>query len=77
MKFKIQKILNKRQMRKVKFASGAAVLFILMQLGTAYFLGQTEAISWDGSEDWKAEEEVAYDRGRIHYYSKNTDVCNR
>jgi hypothetical protein len=64
--------LNKRQLRKVKFASGAAVLFLVMQLGTAYFLGEAEAqINWDG-QDWKAQDEVMYDRGRIHYYSTNS-----
>lgn len=47
-----------------------------MQLGTAYFLGEAEAqISWD-NQDWKSEEEVKYDRGRIHYYSQNSQVCN-
>jgi len=53
MKFKISKILNDRQLRKAKFASGAAVLYILMQLGTYYVLGQNDKIMWD-NEEWMA-----------------------
>jgi solute carrier family 8 (sodium/calcium exchanger) len=48
-----------------------------MQLGTSFFLGEAEAqIEWDGSKEWKTQDEVMYERGRIHYYSKNTEVCN-
>ena len=62
-------------MRKVKFASGAAVLFCLLSLGQSYLV--ESKISWDAQDDWLSEEEVEFPKGRIHYYSKNTEVCNR
>lgn len=81
MKLKISKHLNDRQMRKVKFASGAAVLFCISSFTQSYFLGEVDAqdnvISWDGTEKWKSEEEQTFPRGRIHYYSTNAGVCNR
>ena len=36
-----------------------------------------QPISWDNQDDWYAQEETIFERGRIHYYSKNTEVCNR
>lgn len=30
---------------------------------------------WNGNE-YTSEEEVEFPRGRIHYYSYNTEVCN-
>jgi hypothetical protein len=35
-----------------------------------------QPISWDNQDDWYAQEETIFERGRIHYYSKNTEVCN-
>lgn len=35
-----------------------------------------QSISWDDQDDWYAQSEDTFDRGRIHYYSKNTEVCN-
>jgi len=34
-----------------------------------------ETINWDGQE-WYSQEETAFERGRIHYFSSNTEVCN-
>jgi len=35
-----------------------------------------DVINWD-SQEWKSEDETLFERGRIHYYSMNTEVCNR
>jgi len=34
-----------------------------------------DVINWD-SQEWLSEEEAVFERGRIHYYSMNTGVCN-
>jgi len=34
-----------------------------------------DVINWD-SQEWKSEDEAVFERGRIHYYSMNTEVCN-
>jgi hypothetical protein len=34
-----------------------------------------DPISWDGAE-WFSQDETEFSRGRIHYYSSNTEVCN-
>jgi len=34
-----------------------------------------DKISWD-DKDWKSQDETIYERGRIHYYSNNSQVCN-
>jgi len=42
----------------------------------AYFVNAEGPISWNDKE-WSSEEEQEFNRGRIHYYSLNTEVCNR
>jgi len=34
-----------------------------------------DVINWD-SQEWLSEEETKFERGRIHYYSMNSGVCN-
>jgi hypothetical protein len=41
----------------------------------AYFVNAEGPISWNDKE-WSSEEEQEFNRGRIHYYSLNTEVCN-
>jgi hypothetical protein len=62
----------------VKFGFWCGIIFTLYELGTHYLLSEVDAadsISWNG-EDYKSAEERLYERGRIVYYSKNTEVCN-
>lgn len=56
----------------------AAVIFCAFTLSSAYFVdAQDEGpIKWN-DEEWGATDEVEFPRGRIVYYSKNTEVCNR
>jgi hypothetical protein len=66
-------------MRKAKYSVGAAVLFCIFSITQSYLVNEVDAqdvISWD-SQEWKSEEEVKFERGRIHYYSMNSGVCNR
>ena len=76
MKFKIPRILNERQLRKAKSAVLFASFLGIYQMLSASVVEAADKISWD-NKDWLAEEEVVYERGRIHYYSSNTQVCNR
>ena len=77
MKFKISKVLSDRELTKVKVSSCAAIILCTYQLLESYMVDAAESISWDDKDDWFAQSEDSFDRGRIHYYSKNTEVCNR
>jgi len=79
MKFKISKILNERQLRKVKFGFWCGIIFTLYEFCNHYFIqkvGAADPISWNGKDDYLSAEEVIFERGRIVYYSSNTEVCN-
>lgn len=48
----------------------------LFMYAEAYFTqAAEEPIMWNGNE-YASEDEVVFPRGRIHYYSYNTEVCN-
>lgn len=51
-----------------------ATFFVLAQFCLSYILGADE-ITWNG-QSWKAVDVEEYDRGRIVYFSKNTEVCS-
>ena len=79
MKFKITKILNSRQLRKARFGMYCGVLFVLCTFGSKYFIGEVnsnEELKWNG-DTFKSVSQENFDRGRIVYYSKNIEVCNR
>jgi hypothetical protein len=61
---------------KVKISTSAAILLCTYQLLESYMVDAAETINWDGQE-WYSQEETAFERGRIHYFSSNTEVCNR
>jgi len=46
-----------------------------MYLLQSYYVEAGPTISWDDKE-WLAEDEQEFERGRIHYFSQNTEVCN-
>ena len=80
MKFKISRILNERQMRKVRYGFWCGIAFICYELASYMLLTEVNAadpISWNGKDDYLSAEEVMYDRGRIVYYSTNTVACTR
>ena len=79
MAFKIKPILTPRQLRRAKFTVffAAAILSCLGAL--SHFVGAAEdeaKITWNGDK-WKTMEVEEFPRGRIVYFSKNTEVCRR
>ena len=79
MVFKIKPILTPRQLRRAKWTTGMASA-ILLGLAVLSNLSNAEdeepKISWN-NEKWYTMEVEEFERGRIVYFSKNTEVCLR
>jgi len=79
MAFKIKPILTPRQLRRAKWTTGMAS-FILCCLGMmSHFSNAADdekegPISWN-NDKWYTMEVSEFERGRIVYFSKNTEVC--
>ena len=76
MAFKVKPILSPRQLRRVKFTTAMAAS-ILLGLGVmSNFINaeEDEEITWN-NEKWASMDVHEYPRGRIVYFSKNTEVC--
>lgn len=76
MVFKIKKILNDRQLRRAKWSTAFATIAVLAQFAISYVMSKKSLIDWNG-EKWKTMDIEEYDRGRIVYFSKNSEVCSR
>jgi hypothetical protein len=70
-------------MRKAKFSLVAAVIFVVITFSQCILAQDdeevdrsTKAVTWNDQE-WASSDQVWYPRGRIVYYSMNTEVCNR
>jgi len=61
----------------VKYSVVAAVIFCTFTLSSSYFVDAQDdgPIKWN-DEEWASTDEDEFPRGRIVYYSKNTEVCN-
>lgn len=55
----------------------AAVIFCTFTLSSSYLVDAQDdgPIKWNDDE-WLSTDETEFPRGRIVYYSKNTEVCN-
>jgi len=55
----------------------AAVIFCTFTLSSSYLVDAQDdgPIKWN-DEEWGSTDETEFPRGRIVYYSKNTEVCN-
>ena len=83
MKFKIKKLLTEKQLWRARYSMVMAVVIVTTQY-SLYLLGYTNAqtalegddLVFDG-RTYVTGEQVEFPRGRIVYYSSNTEVCNR
>ena len=80
MAFKIKPTLTPRQLRRAKWTTGFASL-VLLCLGFMSLIGgaadeEKGPIKWN-DDDWYSMEVAEFERGRIVYFSKNTEVCMR
>lgn len=78
--FKIKAILTPRQLRRSKWiVFFTAAILICLGAMSNFVEGQTDddeaKISWNG-EKWKTMMIQPFPRGRIVYFSKNTEVCH-
>jgi Ca2+/Na+ antiporter len=78
MVFKIKPILTPRQLRRAKWTTGMAS-FILCSLGALSHFSdaankEKPQIKWN-NKDWYTMEVSEFERGRIVYFSSNTEVC--
>jgi solute carrier family 8 (sodium/calcium exchanger) len=69
-------------MRKAKFSLVAAVIFVVITFSQCILAQDdeevdrsTKAVTWNDQE-WASSDQTWYPRGRIVYYSMNTEVCN-
>ena len=79
MAFKIKPILTPRQLRRAKFTVffAGAILICLGALSNFVGAEDEEAkITWAGDK-WLTMEAQEFPRGRVVYFSKNTEVCRR
>ena len=80
MVFKIKPILTPRQLRRAKWTTGMASAILLGLSVLSHMSNAAEEeegkISWNG-EKWFTMEVEEFERGRIVYFSKNTEVCQR
>jgi len=78
MAFKIKPILTPRQLRRVKFimCASSAILLCLGIMSNFVEGGAEEkpVLKWD-SKEWQTMEVEEYPRGRIVYFSTNSEVC--
>ena len=76
MVFKIKPILTSRQLRRTKFtlAFAASILLGLGIMSNFVDAEQDKEITWN-KEKWLSMEVQEFERGRIVYFSKNTEVC--
>ena len=80
MKFKIKKLLTDRQLYKAKFSMFMGLILCVYLLTAQYFVRGQEEEEFNAEEyfkDYVSTETAEFERGRIVYYSKNTEVCNR
>lgn len=81
MKFKIKKLLTDRQLLKVKFSMFMGFLLFCYIMTANYFVqGQDENLQYNADEDYKdfrSTKTDMYERGKIVYYSMNSEVCDR
>lgn len=80
MAFKIKPILTPRQLRRAKWTTGfASLILICLGVFSNFIHGaeeeDLEKITWNG-EKWITMDVEEYDRGRIVYFSKNTEMCS-
>jgi hypothetical protein len=61
-------------MFRAKFTCSMGALFLVYYLGRE--LVTAETFTYDGGE-YKSTETALFDKGKIVYYSMNSEVCNR
>ena len=79
--WKVRKTLTPKQLWKAKFSFGMAFVMAATQLSISYFSATAqdtdpEDLVYNG-ETFVSTETQEFPRGRIVYFSSNTEVCNR
>lgn len=77
MVFKIKPILTPRQLRRAKFSVAFASGCLLFLGILSHFVDAADGdgeIAWN-NDNWLTMDIQEFDRGRIVYFSKNTEVC--
>ena len=65
-------------MIKAKFIIGGGALLCLCILGRDYVVAADEPMyEYNGDSDYKSYGNETFAKGTIHYYSYNTELCNR
>lgn len=78
MVFKIKPILTPRQLRRAKFSMAFASGCLLFLGILSHFVDAADGvegeITWN-NDNWQTMDIQEFERGRIVYFSKNTEVC--
>ena len=81
MKFKIKKLLTDRQLLKAKFSIFMAFVLCVFTMTQLYFVqAQEDNLQYNADDDYSefiSTKTDTYERGKIVYYSMNSEVCDR
>lgn len=74
----MKKVLTERQMIKAKFIVGFCTILCLGLLTRDFYVYAEETYySFNDEDDYRSTESVQMSKGKIVYYSYNSEVCNR
>lgn len=76
MKFKLRKLLTDKQLFRAKFSMGVALCLFSYIMVNDYYVQADEALMYNDHE-YTSTDFADFEKGKIVYYSMNTEVCNR